>query len=89
MATAGVPARVLTPPEVADQLRVSPDKVLSWIRSGELRAVNVAKRLGGRPRYRVSIEDLAAFMERRAVVPEVKVVRRRRRRDPHVTEFFR
>jgi excisionase family DNA binding protein len=89
MATEGVPARVLTPPEVADQLRVSPDKVLTWIRSGELRAVNVVKRVGGRPRYRVSVDDLAAFMERRAVVPEVKVARRRKRRDPHVIEFFR
>ena len=33
--------RPLTVPEVAKHLRVSPDKVLGWIRSGALRAYNV------------------------------------------------
>ncbi len=41
------PARTkLTPPEVAKAWGISPEKVLAWIRSGELRAVNVATKLG-------------------------------------------
>lgn len=61
--------RPLTLPEVAKHLRVRPNKVLAWIRDGELRAYNVAARHGGlRPKYRVNPEDLAAFSQRRAVV---------------------
>ncbi len=58
----------LTVPEVAKFLRVSPDKVLSWIRSGRLRGYNVAERENGRPKYRVNPEDLDAFANRRSVV---------------------
>jgi excisionase family DNA binding protein len=51
----------LTPPAIARLLRVSPDKVLGWIRRGELRAVDVSDSL--RPRYPVSPDDLDAFLE--------------------------
>src|SRR5437660_5835359 len=45
------PAKVkLTPPEVAKMWGITPEKVIAFIRSGELRAINVATRLGGRPR---------------------------------------
>jgi len=42
----------LTPPQVAKRFAVDPAKVLCWIRGGELRAVDLATRTGGRPRYR-------------------------------------
>ena len=67
-----------TPPEVARRLRVKPSKVLGWIRRGELRAINVAERQGGRPRWRVLAEDLAAFEAARGAQPQVRVPRRRR-----------
>lgn len=57
----------LTVPEVAKFLRVSPDKVLSWIRSGRLRGYNVAERENGRPKYRVNPDDLQSFMQQRAI----------------------
>jgi excisionase family DNA binding protein len=87
MATSCQP-KALTPPEVADHLRVSSDKVLAWIRSGELRAINVAQKLGGRPRYRITADDYAAFVNHRTVVPDVKPLRRRARRDRDVTQYF-
>jgi len=59
----------LTPPQAAKLLKVSPDKVLNWIRSGELRAVNVS---GGRPKYRIAREDLQAFTNRRTPQPRPK-----------------
>ena len=51
----------MTVPEVAKFLRVRPDKVLSWIRTGRLRGYNVAERENGRPKYRVNPDDLEAF----------------------------
>src|SRR5262245_41173577 len=85
--TGGMPSRALTPPQVADRLSITPEKVLHWIRSGELRAVNVATKLGGRPRYRVIPADLAAFESRRAAVPDPRPVRKCRRKiNKHVIE---
>ena len=57
----------VTSPEVAKRLRVSSDKVLGWIRRGELRPVNVSNRI--RQQYRVSQEDLDAFQKAREVQP--------------------
>lgn len=62
----------LTPPQAARILGVNPDKVLGWIRSGELKASNLAKRQGGRPKYRIAGEDLQAFRNRRTVQPRQK-----------------
>lgn len=56
----------LTPPTIAKRLGVSVEKIIGWILAGELRGANVATKLGGRPRYRVSESDLAEFLERRS-----------------------
>ncbi len=62
----------MTLPEVARHLRVRPNKVLGWVRSGELRGYDVTARQGGRrPKYRVNPEDLEAFIRRRSVTPSV------------------
>lgn len=55
----------MTVPEVAKFLRVRPDKVLAWIRSGRLRGYNVAEQEGGRPSYRVNPSDLESFIQQR------------------------
>jgi excisionase family DNA binding protein len=72
----------LTPPQVAQRLRVSPDKVLLWIREGELKAVNVVAKLGGRPRYRVDQRDLEDFERRRAATPAARRPRRKAKPEP-------
>lgn len=66
----------LTPPEIAKLLRVSPEKVLGWIRRAELKAVNVGN--GVRPRYRIHRESFGAFLIAREVQPPTPQVRRRR-----------
>jgi len=81
-------ASYLTPPQVADRFGVDAHKVLHWIRRGELRAIDVATVQGGRPRYRISPTELAAFELRRSSAPEPRITRCRRRKDPHVVEFF-
>lgn len=57
--------RPVTPRELARHLRVTTHKVLEWIRSGELIAMNVATRQSKRPRYRIEAGDLAHFQQRR------------------------
>jgi excisionase family DNA binding protein len=77
----------LTPPQVAKTLRVRRDKVLGWIRSGQLRASNVAARRGGRPRYRIEWSDLHAFIQNRLI--QLPPPPRRSRPTPEgVTEYF-
>jgi excisionase family DNA binding protein len=65
----------VTPPDIAKLLRVSPEKVLGWIRRGELKAVNVGN--GFRPRYRVSWDHLDAFLAAREVQPPPERPRRK------------
>jgi excisionase family DNA binding protein len=76
-----------TAPQVAERLGVGHDKVLLWIKRGELQAANLATTLDGRPRYGVSQTDLARFLTNRAVVPAAPVVRRRRKQTD-TKEFF-
>ena len=72
----------LTPPEIAKLLRVSPEKVLCWIRKAELKAINISE--GFRPRYRIRREDLDLFLRSREVQPPPPRTRQahRMRRSP-------
>ena len=74
-------APMLTPPQVAKRLAVKPDKILSWIRSGRLRAVDVGNGRR-RPRFRIDPSDLADFLEARRVQPPARRGRKPRRPTP-------
>lgn len=79
----------LTPPQLAKQWGISPDKILAFIRSGELSAIDISSRRGSpRPRYLIDRRDIEAFELARAVIPPAPKIRRRRRRDPAITEYF-
>lgn len=67
-----------TPPKYAARLGCKPETVTGWIDSGELAAINVARRGSRRPRYRISPEAIAAFEAARSTVPAPKPIRRRR-----------
>ena len=77
----------LTPPKYAERLGIKPEKVLGWIARGELRAINVAGRVGGRPRWRISVEAIADFERRRSAVKPAKT-RRRRKRQTEVLDII-
>lgn len=85
----GEPSGMFTPPQVAKQLGVSPDKILAWIRKGELHATNVAAVGSGRPRYRISAEDLAKFQAMRQNVKPPPKPPRRGKKDDGVIQFFK
>ncbi len=73
--------------QVAELLGIRTHGVLTLIRSGELRAVDVSLVQGGRPRWRILPDDLEGFLVRRA--HEVAAPRRRRRRpSSNVKRYF-
>ncbi len=73
----------LTPREIADELRVDVGKVLVWINTGELVAVDHTESRGKRPRWRISRAEFDAFLLRRqspAAKPATEQPPRRRQR---------
>lgn len=78
----------ITPPELARRWGISADKVLAWIRSGELKAIDAATKRGGRPRFLIDNSDIAEFEARRIARSVVRPIRRRRRGDTQTIQFF-
>ena len=79
----------MTPPQLAEMWGVSADKIVSFIRSGELRAIDISTNLGGRPRFLIDKRDIEAFeLSRTVIPPPPRQRRRRRRRDPAIREYF-
>jgi len=60
----------VTPSEYAKRLGVSAAKVSHFIRTGELRAMNVAANRNNRPRFLIDVEDIERFEKSRAVIPD-------------------
>lgn len=71
--------RGLTVRDVAARYRVSPDKIRRWIARGEMRAVNTATVLCGKPRWVIPPEALCDFEQRRQRAPPKPAQRRRQR----------
>lgn len=72
----------LTPSEAAHQLRVSENKILTWIRGGRLQALNVND--SGRPSYRISPDDLKNINEQ---VPSTPARKRKRKVSDDIDYF--
>src|SRR5579871_3890884 len=70
--------RGYTTRELAAHYRVSEDKIRAWIARGELRAVNTAAALSGKPRWVIPPEALAESERRRAGGEPAKPQCRRR-----------
>ena len=70
----------MTLQQVAEQYAVPVSRVRTWIRSGELLAVNVSRKAGSaKPQYRVTPDDLADFERARSTRPAAKAKRRKKR----------
>jgi hypothetical protein len=68
--------------DISRRYRVGEDKVRRWIATGELKAINTASVLCGRPRWVIPADALAAFEHVRAGGPQPKPQRRRRQSVP-------
>lgn len=76
-----------TPNDIASALQAKVDKVYSLIATGQLSAVNISERRGGRPRWRISDEDLQQFLRSRQSVKPTPPTRRRKRQTT-VKQYF-
>ncbi len=82
-------ARALSVRDVCHRLGVGPHTVLAWIGSGELRAINAARRAGSkRPNWRIPPESLTAFEAARSVAPPTPRTPRRKRSDDGIIRFY-
>jgi excisionase family DNA binding protein len=72
--------------QVAESLGIRTHGVLTLIRSGELRGVDVSLQPGGRPHWRILPDDLDGFILRRTRQPAGP--RRRRRKPTNVKAYF-
>ena len=80
----------LTPPQIAEQLGVAHEKILNFIRTGELRAIDLSSCRGSRPRWHISREDLESFLARRAATPSPAPKRKKKKAKGYdsVIEFY-
>jgi excisionase family DNA binding protein len=80
---------MLTVGEIAERYGVTEHTVLGWIRSGELKAVNVGRRAGSKkPRWRVSQAAVAAFEAARSATPATEGRRVKRAAEADVVKFY-
>jgi len=80
-------APLRTVKQVAEILQIRQHGVLTLIRTGDLPAVDISLTPGGKPRWRITDDDLQKFLRRRTrkLDPPRK---RRRRRETAVTQYF-
>ena len=81
---------MFTVQDIQKRYGVTVHTVLGWIRSGELKALNVGRRLGAKkPRWRITAESLRIFELLRTVCPSMPQTRRRKRAENSVIEFYK
>lgn len=78
----------LTPPQLARLWGVTTEKIVAFIKSGELAAIDASTRRNQRPRYLIDKSAVEDFERRRAVVPKPEPAPRRKRSAAGVVEFF-
>src|SRR5262245_52636839 len=86
MPAADSPPRGLTVRDLAGRYRVSADKIRSWIKRGELVAINTAPPLA-KPRWVIMPEALERFERSRQTEPVPKPAARRRRQQDLVDYY--
>src|SRR5262249_31108706 len=80
--------RGYTPNELARLLRVGPDRIRAWIKTGELGALDTAPPRSRKPRYVILPVHLEQFERRRqAATPAARPVARRKKRSA-VVDFY-
>lgn len=78
---------MFTVADIQKRYAVGEATVLGWIRSGQLKAMNLGRTPGGkRPRWRITQEWLTAFEASRTQTPETPRVRRPK--PANVVEFY-
>lgn len=69
--------QTFTPPQLAERWGVGHEKILGWIHSGELQALNLATRPTGQPRWAIPLASVERFEASRSTSPPPKPAKRR------------
>jgi excisionase family DNA binding protein len=86
---AGAVSSTFSVRDLCERYGVSEHTILQWIRSGELKAVNVGRKPGTKkPRWRITAEALAAFELARTPTPPPPRMRRKKR-PAEVIQFYK
>ena len=78
----------LTPPQLAKLWGLDVIKVVRWIKSGELRAINGATDIRRRPKFLIDKRDIEAFEQARVISGPAPRSPRRKRSAPGAKEYF-
>ena len=70
----------LSLPETAKLLRINESKLIHWIRTGELTAIDLSQNRNQRPRWKVSREELDRFLRSRQSTPAPEPPKRQRKK---------
>jgi transposase len=73
--------------EIRERYAVGEHTVLDWIRQGVMRAIDVSRKAGGRPKWRVTQEAMDEFEQSRTPTP-LPPKAKRRKRPAGVIEFY-
>jgi len=73
--------------DLTDRYGVGEHTVLGWIRRGELKAIDVSRTGGSRPKWRVTPEALEAFEAIRTPCPTPPPTRRRKRQAAEINFY--
>jgi len=74
--------RALSVKELTERYSVNEHTILTWIKSGELKAINVGRRPGTKkPRWRITADALVTFELLRTHSPPLPRTRRRKQSD--------
>lgn len=74
--------------DLCERFAIGEHTVLGWIKRGELRAIDVSRNRGRRPKWRITPEALAAFEQLRTPTPSLPRTRRRNE-SANVIEFYK
>jgi len=81
-----LPDRGMSPRQAARLIGVAVSKILTWVRSGEMPAINVASVRCGKPQYRILPHHLAQWERGRMAAPPPRPRRRRKRSE--LVDYF-
>jgi transposase len=74
--------------DLCERFAVGEHTVLAWIRRGELKAIDVSRNQGGRPKWRITPEALETFEQLRTTTPSPSKTQRKKR-PADVIEFYK
>jgi excisionase family DNA binding protein len=80
--------RHFTTAEFAEMFACTGDKVTDLIKSGELAAIDISLRRGGKPRWRIPQDAVDDFIRRRRSQPPAPPPNRKRRQPAEITQYY-